>query len=150
MQFLIKSFAELTNIELYNIIRLRNEVFVVEQDCPYQDADGKDLKALHLFCKENGSDNILAYCRLLPAGISYTESSIGRVVNSMSVRKTGLGRTMMQQAINFIHNEWKERTIRISAQLYLKSFYESLGFTAFGEVYPEDNIPHIGMIRIAQ
>jgi len=146
MELLIKSFADLSNRELYYIIRLRNEVFVVEQSCPYQDTDEKDLEALHLFYKEKGSDHILAYCRLLPAGISYADCSIGRVVSSMQVRKTGLGRRMMQQAIDFIRNEWKEKTIRISAQLYLKAFYESLGFIATGEVYPEDNIPHIEML----
>lgn len=149
MQLFIKSFEALTKLELYHIIRLRNEVFVVEQNCPYQDADGKDITAQHLFYKDNRSHDVLAYCRLLPPGSSYPESSIGRVANSPSVRGTGLGRKMMLEAIRFIHEQWQHNAIRISAQLYLKAFYESLGFKAIGEVYPEDNIPHIEMLRMA-
>ncbi|KAA5536628.1 GNAT family N-acetyltransferase [Taibaiella lutea] len=145
MPWKYKSFESLDTIELYKILQLRAEVFIVEQTCYYQDVDNKDLKAIHLWHEdENGTIN--AYCRLLPAGISYKEPSIGRVATAIQNRKEGLGRMMMQLAIEFIKESFQSDAIRISAQEYLQVFYESLGFKKNGDVYDEDGIPHIEML----
>jgi ElaA protein len=145
ISWILKPFAELTPYELYSILQLRNEVFIVEQNCPYQDMDNKDLKSWHLMgIKEN---KLMAYSRLLAPGISYGESSIGRIVSSPSVRKTGMGKKLVEESIKQIKNLFKTDTIRIGAQLYLKTFYESYGFVQDGEIYLEDNIPHIIMLK---
>ena len=142
----IKSFEELSNSELYNILSLRMEVFVVEQNCPYQDADGKDLKSLHLMgFDENG--NLIAYSRIVPAGISFNEVSIGRVVSSPKFRGTGSGQALMQKSIEVIYQKYGTVSIHIGAQLYLKNFYEKFGFIQISEEYLEDNIPHIEMLK---
>ena len=146
MLWILKPFADLTPKELYSILQLRNEVFIVEQNCPYQDMDNKDLKSWHLMGMEE--DKLLAYSRLLAPGISYSESSIGRVVSSPSTRKTGMGKKLMEESIRQIHQLFQTDTIRIGAQFYLKKFYESFGFIQEGEPYLEDNIPHIIMLRI--
>lgn len=145
LNWIMKKFEELTPVELYAIMQLRNEVFVVEQNCVYQDADNKDFKSYH-FTGWDG--NILvAYTRLLPQGVSYTDaSSIGRVVSSPKYRGTGAGRQLMQLSINHTFSLFNCNTIRIGAQLYLKKFYESLGFTQSSDMYLEDNIPHIEMV----
>jgi ElaA protein len=145
MNWIIKPFESLNTKELYQILQVRNEVFIVEQDCPYQDLDNKDFASLHLW-KEDATGAIAAYCRLLPAGISYKEPSIGRVLTSATNRGLGLARAMMEDAIAYIQKEWRTHHIRISAQLYLKAFYESLGFQQVGETYLEDAIPHIEML----
>jgi len=147
MDWKIKRFEELTTTELYEILRVRAEVFVVEQTCIYQDLDLKDKKAYHLFCENNGE--IVAYLRILDKGVSYPEISIGRVLTRETNRRTGLAREMMQKAISFVEEELSEMQIRISAQLYLKRFYESLGFLITSEVYLEDDIEHIEMVRRA-
>ena len=147
MNWKIKRFDELTTTELYEILRVRAEVFVVEQTCVYQDLDEKDKKAYHLFCEKNGE--IVAYLRILDKGVSYPEISIGRVLTRETNRRTGLAREMMQKAISFVEEELSEMQIRISAQLYLKQFYESLGFLITSEVYLEDDIEHIEMVRSA-
>ena len=145
MIWTLKPFDDLTAQELYCILQLRNEVFIVEQNCPYQDLDNKDLDAFHLMgMKEN---KLLAYSRLLAPGISYSESSIGRVVSSPAARKTGMGKKLMKESIVQIKNLFQTDIIRIGAQLYLKNFYESFGFIQEGETYLEDNIPHIIMLR---
>jgi ElaA protein len=145
ISWILKPFAELTPYELYSIRQLRNEVFIVEQNCPYQDMDNKDLKSWHLMgIKEN---KLMAYSRLLAPGISYSESSIGRIVSSPSVRKTGMGKKLVEESIKQIKNLFKTDKIRIGAQLYLKTFYESYGFVQDGEIYLEDNIPHIIMLK---
>ncbi len=141
----LKAFAELTPNELYNILQLRNEVFIVEQNCPYQDLDNKDLKSWHLMGVKE--DKLMAYARLLAPGISYSESSIGRIVSSPSARKTGIGKKLVEESIKQIKNLFNTDTIRIGAQLYLKTFYELFGFVQEGEIYLEDNIPHIIMLR---
>ncbi|HEX3767773.1 MAG TPA: GNAT family N-acetyltransferase [Puia sp.] len=143
--WILKPFAELTPHELYSILQLRNEVFIVEQNCPYQDMDNKDLKSWHLMGVEK--NKLIAYSRLLAPGISYSESSIGRIVSSPSARKTGMGRKLVKESIEQIKHLFKTDTIRIGAQLYLKKFYESFGFVQDGEIYLEDNIPHIIMLR---
>ena len=147
MNWKIKRFEELTTTELYEILRVRSEVFVVEQTCIYQDLDLKDKKAYHLFCEDN--DEIVAYLRILDKNVSYSEISIGRVLVTEMNRGKGLAREMMQKAISFVEEELSEMQIRISAQLYLKQFYESLGFLITSEVYLEDDIEHIEMVRRA-
>jgi ElaA protein len=145
MNWRLKPFDELTAKELYNILQLRNEVFIVEQNCPYQDLDNKDLYAFHLMGLEE--NKLIAYSRLLAPGISYSESSIGRVVSSPAARKTGIGKKLMEESILQIKKLFQTDTIRIGAQLYLKNFYESFGFFQEGDMYLEDNIPHIIMLR---
>lgn len=140
----IKPFAELTTGQLYELLRLRNEVFVVEQDCPYQDIDGKDLKAMHLMAMDG--DRLAAYCRLLPAGVSYPEYSIGRVITSAVYRGSGLGQKLMDNAIREIRYRYGAGPVRIGAQYYLKRFYESFGFAQTSEIYLEDGIEHIEML----
>ena len=139
-----KKFDELTAAELYAIIRLRNEVFVVEQNCVYQDADGKDQQCFHLMGRED-SEELVAYCRIMPPGALYPECSIGRVVSSPKYRKTGAGRELMKLAINKTLTQFNTTVIKIGAQLYLKDFYISLGFIQCSEQYLEDGIPHIAM-----
>jgi len=141
----IKTFDALTQIELYAILRLRAAVFVVEQDCVYQDIDDKDQKAIHIFAMDN--EKVIAYTRLFKAGDYFQEASIGRVVVSQDKRGEGLAKDMMTQAINYIVRHFSKPIIRISAQTYLKVFYASLGFTQTGVEYLEDGLPHIGMIR---
>lgn len=141
-----KHFNDLQPYELYMILQLRSEVFVVEQNCVYQDMDNKDLDAWHLMgWKDN---KLVAHTRLLASGVSYeNEPSIGRVVSSPSVRGQGIGRMLMEKSIEEVYILYGEQPIRIGAQLYLKTFYESLGFIAEGEVYLEDNIQHITMYK---
>jgi len=140
-----KAFDDLTPHELYEIMRLRNEVFVLEQLCVYQDADNKDQRSHHLMIKDNGK--LIAYARLLPPGVSYPEMSIGRVISSPEYRRKGAGRLLMQKAIEGCHELFGEGPIRIGAQLYLKKFYESFGFVQAGDMYLEDNIEHVEMKR---
>ena len=138
-----QSFEELTTAELYSILQLRIEVFSVEQNCAYQDADNKDFKSFHLSGWDN--DVLVAYCRILPPGISYIDASIGRVLTALNYRKTGAGRELMQRAIHAAQQQFNCSEITISAQLYLNRFYESLGFKQVSETYLEDDIPHIKM-----
>ena len=140
-----KAFNELTPDELYAIMQLRIEVFSVEQNCVYQDADDKDQGSFHL-CGWDGN-RLAAYCRLLPSGLSYDHPGIGRVVTSLQYRKGGHGRLLMKKAISQSIKQFNDPIIIISAQFYLKAFYESLGFGQVSEVYLEDNIPHIKMQR---
>lgn len=139
-----KSFCELSTKELYQIMMLRNEVFVVEQACPYQDCDGKDMHAWHLLLKEAGM--LVGYLRILPKGLSFEEVSIGRLVVAPSARGRGLAKKLMQDAIAFIRHDLHENKVRISAQAYLQGFYEDLGFRAVTETYLEDDIPHLEML----
>jgi ElaA protein len=139
-----KEFEKLDLHELYDILHLRNAVFIVEQNCPYQDCDHKDFRSLHLMGKENGK--LLAYARLIPPGISYRESSIGRVVSSPDARGKGLGKQLMWECIQQIEKKFHSNSIRIGAQLYLEHFYTSFGFIRDSDVYLEDNIPHVEML----
>jgi ElaA protein len=138
-----KIFNELSTQELYQILRLRSEVFVVEQNCVYQDIDNKDQKALHLFGLLEGE--IIAYSRLFKPGDYFEFSSIGRVVVAEKHRDKNFGHELIDQSIFEINNLFKVQNITISAQLYLKKFYESHGFEATSETYLEDDIPHIEM-----
>lgn len=143
MRWTYKAFQELSVDELYLILQLRNEVFSVEQNCVYQDADDKDQVAFHL-CGWDGK-TLAAYCRILPPGISYPCSSIGRVVTSQQHRKGGYGKQLMQMAVEKTLTQFHCSTIIISAQLYLKKFYEAIGFRQTSDAYLEDGIPHIKM-----
>ena len=144
MKFEFKLFDELIIGELYEILQLRAEIFVVEQNCVYNDLDGLDKSAVHQFLKKDGE--IVAYSRLLKPGTRFSEYSIGRVVVKQSERRTGLGIEMINAAKTFILNEWKATKIKISAQKYLRKFYEDLGFEVVTDEYLEDGIPHFGMI----
>ncbi len=140
----LKAFENLSTNELYNVLQLRAEVFVVEQNCPYQDLDGKDIGGLHLCCVENNC--IIAYSRILDRGISYPYfTSIGRVIVKASHRQRDLGHELMRKSIASCKENYRG-PIKISAQCYLKTFYRSHGFEPIGESYLEDDIPHIAMI----
>lgn len=140
-----KTFAELDNRELYELLYLRQQVFIVEQNCPFADADGVDYDAWHLlgFSEDN---NLLAYLRVVPPQKKYPEPSIGRVVTSPAARGQGLGRLIMEQGIIHTQALFPGWDIRLSAQCYAEAFYRSLGFEPVGESYLEDDIPHIDMI----
>jgi len=145
LEIVVKEFKELSTSELYAILQLRSEVFVVEQDCVYQDLDGKDQKALHIIGSRDGK--VVAYTRIFRPGHYFKEASIGRVVVKSSERKYGYGQEIMKVSINAVEKFFNETVIHLSAQLYLKKFYNSLGFEQIGEEYLEDGIPHIAMIK---
>jgi ElaA protein len=145
MNWSCKKFDELTPRELYACLQLRNEVFVVEQNCVFQDADDKDQKCFHLMGWQQ--KKLVAYTRIAPAGICYEEISIGRVVTSPSARRKGLGRNLILQSISTANALFgADIPIKIGAQLYLKQFYESFGFRQSSDVYIEDGIEHIEML----
>lgn len=130
---------------LYRLLHLRTEVFVVEQQCVFQDMDGADLQCMHLLGEQGGE--LLAYARLVPAGLKFTEASIGRVVNHPATRGTGLGHTLMREAVRVLQALWGPQPIRIGAQAHLQGFYRRHGFEAASDLYDEDGIPHIEMLR---
>jgi ElaA protein len=139
-------FKDLTIYELYDIIALRLEIFAVEQNCPYQDADGKDLEGWHLMGK-NTEGELVSYTRLLPKGVAYNDyASIGRVVNSPKVRGLGYGKILMKESIAHMQKLFPNQPVKIGAQSYLLKFYQSFGFQTIGEEYLEDGIPHTSMI----
>jgi ElaA protein len=139
-----KAFDQLTAAELYAIMQLRSAVFVVEQNCVFQDADDKDQSSFHYMGWQQ--DTLVAYTRLVPPGIAYEEPSIGRVVTAITARRSGIGRQLMEQSIAQCRKLFGNTTIKIGAQLYLKEFYASLGFIPTGGTYPEDGIEHIHML----
>ncbi|WP_291114804.1 GNAT family N-acetyltransferase [Flavobacterium sp. UBA6135] len=143
--FKIKRFNELSALEIYNLLQLRSEVFVVEQNCVYQDIDGKDDKAIHLLGIFD--DELVAYVRIFKPSDYFEEASIGRVVIKKSYRDRKWGYILMNKAIEVVKAELNETKITISAQLYLKKFYENLGFKQTSDTYLEDDIPHIQMKR---
>lgn len=145
-EFKIKRFNELFAPELYQVLQLRSEVFVVEQNCVYQDIDGKDAKAIHILGYADGK--VAAYCRVFAPGDYFEQSSIGRVVISAGYRDRKWGHDLIGQAIKAIADNYSTGCITISAQLYLKKFYESHGFVQIGEEYLEDGIPHIRMDKL--
>lgn len=140
-----KAFDDLAPAELYAILQLRNEVFVVEQNCVYQDCDGKDPASFHFMGWQ--LNKLVAYTRLLPAGVAYEQISIGRVVTSPSARGRQVGRELMVRSIEKLHELFGVSPVKIGAQYYLKTFYESLGFSQSGDRYLEDGIGHIPMIH---
>ena len=145
LQIEVKAFNELSLEELYHLLQLRSEVFCLEQNCVYQDLDGKDMKAYHMMGKKNGQ--LIAYTRVFKPGDYFEEASIGRVAVKKSERKYGYGLDIMRASIDCIEKTFRTTSIRISAQSYLDRFYGSLGFIKEGEEYLEDGIPHIQMAR---
>jgi len=141
----IKTFEQLSLEELYSLLQLRSEVFVVEQDCVYQDNDSKDQSALHIIGKNK--NKIIAYTRVFKGGDYFKEASIGRVVVSLKERHLNYGQQIMEASIVAIKNNYQTTEIKISAQKYLEKFYNNLGFNTLGEPYSEDGIPHIGMLK---
>ena len=142
-----RSFDELSNSELYGILQLRAEVFVVEQDCVYQDVDGFDQVALHVMGQRDRGEGpeLVCYTRLLAPGVKYEGASIGRVVTHMSVRGGGIGKALMVKSIAYCRDRWPGVPVTISAQQHLERFYSELGFRTESEPYDEDGIPHIRM-----
>lgn len=139
-----QTFDQLTKEDLYLILMERVNVFVVEQTCPYPEIDHRDQEALHLTAKENGT--IVAYCRIFQSGIMYEEASIGRVLVTQAGRKKGYGKMLLSKAMEKL-SELGETSVKIQAQAYLKSFYESFGFKAVSDYYDEDGIPHLDMVK---
>jgi ElaA protein len=146
LNWIEKTFPELTAAELHDLLRLRSEVFVVEQQCAYQDIDGADPQAVHLLCYDDGHQ-LLAYSRLFAPGVKSEMASVGRVVTSEQARGKGLGRELMERSLAAVAARFNRPPIRIWAQEHLKAFYTSLGFRQSSESYLWDNIPHIEMIR---
>ncbi len=144
--WLHKEFEELSTIELYDIMNLRQTVFVVEQNAAYLDADGKDFNAIHVFTYIKNS--LASYARVLPPGVSYREASIGRVVTLPKYRKKGLAKKLMEQCLGVLNNTFKTDSCRISAQTYLVPFYSSFGFEVCSKEYLEDGLPHFEMLRL--
>jgi ElaA protein len=140
----LKPFSQLTPEELYALLRLRSEVFVVEQNCVFLDMDDKDRYCVHIMGWKD--DLLAAYSRVVPAGISYVESSIGRIVTSPAARRDGFGKELLITSIDHLYTLHGKVPIRIGAQYYLKKFYESFGFIQKGEIYLEDGIEHIEML----
>ena len=141
----IKTFDELDIRELYQILQLRSEIFVVEQDCVYQDMDDRDYRALHIIGKKNNL--VVAYTRIFEPGNYFKESSIGRVCVKKNERGHGYGLSIMEVSLKAISDRFGAMPIRISAQKHLINFYNSLGFVERGTGYMEDGIPHIKMIK---
>ena len=144
MEIRIKSYEELSKAELYQVLRERTAIFVVEQNCPYQEVDNKDQMALHVMGIESGE--LIAYARVFKAGDYDTEASIGRVLVGKSHRNRGLGQEIMKASLEAVKTQFKTDTVVVSAQRYLKKFYEDLGFKITGDPYLEDGIPHIKMV----
>jgi len=149
MEWVLKSFKQLDVDELFELLKLRVDVFVVEQNCPYPEIDEKDRHAdtLHLFGRNRKNGKLAAYLRILPPGLSFKEASFGRVVVTAQERKQGISNTMVKKALEIIENRRPEKNIRIGAQVYLKQFYESHGFQSVSSEYFEDGIAHIDMLR---
>lgn len=146
MKFYTAPFSEIPSVKMYRILALRSEVFVVEQNCAYQDLDGKDEQS-HWVWAEDEKGEVHATARLLPAGVSYKEISIGRVCSSLHSRGTGLGKALMNECLEQCEQLWGRESITISAQQYLLKFYNEFGFEEEGEMYLEDDIPHLKMKR---
>lgn len=144
----IEKFNELTPHALYAVLRARSQVFVIEQQCLYLDQDNLDQHSLHICCWQ--ADTLLAYARIVPAGLSFEEVSIGRVLTTDAARGQGLGKTLMTRALDACAQYYPQQPIRIGAQDYLRNFYQNLGFTLASDVYDEDGIPHVEMIFSTQ
>lgn len=143
-----KAFQQLTNDELYDLLHLRNQVFIVEQNCVYLDIDQKDKNCFHVLMYD-GND-LAGYSRILPAGLSYEEVSFGRVLINPDYRGKGLGRSIVEEAIKSCYTAFGNVDIKIGAQAHLQKFYASFGFEAEGEAYDEDGIMHIDMKKTAE
>lgn len=146
----VKKFSELSVDELYELLQLRFDVFVIEQQSIYPDLDNKDKQCFHLLGKLEDTNEIVAYSRLLPSGLSYDDLSIGRVLTALKHRKSNFGKELMKRSVEELERMYPNQSIRISAQIYLIKFYNSFGFIEHGEIYDEDGIEHIEMVRRAQ
>lgn len=144
MEWTTKHFNELTKEELYEILKARVDIFVVEQECPYPEIDGKDPKAYHLMGREDGE--LAAYVRIFLPGDYFKEAAIGRVLVKEKFRRDSLGTELMERAMRYLKEEWQVEEIKISAQEYLLDFYNNLGFKRVSETYLEDGIPHLDML----
>lgn len=140
-------FQDLEALELHDILQARSAVFVVEQDCVFQDIDGADPQSWHLVGRDPRPGPLLAYCRLLPPGAKFAEPSIGRVLTTAAARGSGAGRSLMREAVARARGLWPGRALRIGAQEYLERFYGEFGFERCSEPYDEDGIMHIHMLR---
>ncbi len=145
IQWQIARFDQLTVDQLYAILQARSAVFVLEQNCVYLDIDGKDQDCLHL-AAWNAQNELLAYLRVVPPGISFTEASLGRVITTAQARGTGIGKQLLQRGISVCRETYPAQNIRIGAQHYLEKFYQSFDFVTDSEIYLEDGIPHVEMI----
>ena len=146
IEYHCRAFDELSKAQLYALLALRQEVFVVEQHCPYLDADGKDQQAWHLL-GQTTDGRLATYARLLPVGASYADyAAIGRVITAPFARGKGLGRPLMRRAVAMVRDIWGEVPIKLSAQAHLQAYYRSVGFEPVGDLYLEDGIPHVGMV----
>jgi len=145
-QFKIKAFKDLTVDELYAILQLRETVFVVEQNCIYNDIDNIDQACYHLFSEDQNTEKIIAYTRLVPANIKFDVPAIGRLISDKNYRGKGLGRALMEKSIEETCRIYNTSVIKISAQTYLLDFYSSLGFKSISETYDEDGIEHVDMV----
>jgi ElaA protein len=143
MEITIKPFEQLTNYEVYNMIRIREEIFILEQDCVYVDCDKNDTICDHLLVKKN--DEIIATLRIVPAGVKYEQISIGRVVVTEQVRKQGLGTKIMKEALAYIEKKYGQVPVVLSAQVSIKGLYEKSGFKVVSDIYLEDGIDHVKM-----
>ncbi|MEH6550799.1 MAG: GNAT family N-acetyltransferase [Pseudomonadales bacterium] len=144
------TFEAMTKDQLYQMLRIRQEVFAVEQNCVYLDVDGLDQNAWHLLARhksDNSADKILGYLRVIYPGIKYMEPAIGRVLTIEQARGTGLGKQLMETALMYIEKEYPNQAVRLSAQQYLLRFYAGFGFQSVSEPYDEDGIPHVEMLR---
>ncbi|KIL52105.1 GNAT family N-acetyltransferase [Jeotgalibacillus soli] len=144
MEWKLKQFEDLTTYELYQILKERNAIFVVEQQCAYQEIDGYDLKSSHLILEDEGM--LVAYARLLPAGVKYDIPSVGRVIVNPAYRGKGIARDLISNAVDIMVKEWQVTEIKLQAQTYLRSFYRSFGFEETSEEYLDDGIPHVDML----
>lgn len=145
------AFDAMDNRTLYRLLQLRTQVFVVEQQCVFQDMDGADVQCVHLLGERATSGvepELLAYARLVPAGLKYAEASIGRVVSAAAARGTGIGHLLVQEAVQALHGLWGKQPIRIGAQAHLQAFYRQHGFEPAGPIYIEDGIDHVEMLRL--
>ncbi|MEQ6377926.1 GNAT family N-acetyltransferase [Bacillaceae bacterium S4-13-56] len=144
MEWICKSFNELSNDELYQIMKARVEIFVVEQECPYPELDGHDQVSQHLYGIEDGQ--IAVYARLVPKNTKYKEASIGRVIVTQPFRGRGYGHQLMEKSVEFLTKEWNETVIKLQAQEHLRNFYGAHGFEVISEPYMDDGIPHVDML----
>ena len=143
MEWLFREYEKLTLSELYELLKLRASVFVVEQDCPYQDLDGKDLQATHL---RGYKKKLIAYSRIFPPGtVDKEHASIGRIITIKQERGKGIGFKLVKKSVTFCREHFGDQIIKISAQVYLKKFYNQCGFVEKGKIYLEDGIPHCSM-----
>lgn len=142
-----KAFAELSGADIYEILTLREEVFVLEQQCLYQDIDGLDYDCLHLYASNEELKKIVAYARIIPSGVKSEYVGIGRVVVEKDSRKQGLGELLLENSISYCEQTFPKQSIKISAQAYLEKFYKKFKFETISDIYDEDGIDHIDMVR---